>query len=355
MDIQSVFKKVSNHIAAKKPLVLFSLPNSQTVNGLFQEEDTPFEISTITEEGFLFSPYDTNNKTHFISKSNSESIEFQFPASTVSTNNYTLKHSKKEKNFHEKIVARALEKIQDTKLQKVVITRKKELTFKHFNIEKLIEYLFSSSQTSFRYLWYHPETYFWCGASPETLVKLKGNDFSTVALAGTKNNKNGMNSEWSHKEHYEQQIVTDAIYDSLQNLTPVLKVSKPYDFKYGHLYHIRTDITGVIRNSNAKLSKILKALHPTPAVCGMPKALAKKHIFEQEGYDRSFYTGYLGPIHQEGTTSHVFVNLRCMQFSHTNAVIYAGGGIVPESIPEKEWEETCLKMQPMANVIGAML
>lgn len=355
MDLQKVLKKIEVQISLKRPFVLYRMPNSETVLGLFQQNSDAYSVEETTQEGFMFSPFNHKKASFFIPNASCDSVTFQILKKEDTIEDYHINHTNKEAAHHIELVQKALDKIQDSILQKVVISRKKEVQFKNFQLSTLIDNLFSSRHTAFRYLWFHPATDFWCGASPETLVKLEGNNFSTMALAGTKRSVDNLPPQWTHKEYYEQQIVTDAIYDSLHNLTPVLKVSKPYNHKSGNLFHIRTDITGVIRNSNAKLSKILKVLHPTPAVCGMPTSLAKRYIEDHEGYDRSFYTGYLGPVHMNKTNSQLFVNLRCMQFSEKKATIYVGGGIVPESIAEKEWEETCLKMQPMANLIGAML
>ncbi|MEZ4779855.1 MAG: chorismate-binding protein, partial [Flavobacteriaceae bacterium] len=92
-------------------------------------------------------------------------------------------------------------------------------------------------------------------------------------------------------------------------------------------------------------------LHPTSAICGMPSALSKKFILENENYNREFYTGYLGPILGPNEASFLFVNLRCMKLEKNKAHIFVGGGITKESNVNDEWTETQNKMQPMLQVL----
>jgi isochorismate synthase len=95
---------------------------------------------------------------------------------------------------------------------------------------------------------------------------------------------------------------------------------------------------------------MLALLHPTSAVCGLPKEPATVFIRQQEGYDRSYYSGFLGPVQVDGE-SHIFVNLRCMQLFEDTALLYAGAGITADSEPDKEWQETKLKMDTMREII----
>ncbi|MCU0369328.1 MAG: chorismate-binding protein, partial [Cyclobacteriaceae bacterium] len=97
-------------------------------------------------------------------------------------------------------------------------------------------------------------------------------------------------------------------------------------------------------------SVMLKLLHPTSAVCGMPYEAALDFLKNQEGYDREFYSGFLGPI-QIKNESHIYVNLRCMQLFNKFVRLYAGAGVTIDSIPEMEMEETEIKMQNLQKLI----
>jgi isochorismate synthase len=84
----------------------------------------------------------------------------------------------------------------------------------------------------------------------------------------------------------------------------------------------------------------------------MPKDKALAFILQQEGYDRSFYSGYLGPVHIDGQ-SHLYVNLRCMQLGSDRAYLYVGGGVTADSCPDAEWRETELKAGTLLSVLRA--
>ncbi|MFD1079733.1 chorismate-binding protein, partial [Longispora fulva] len=132
----------------------------------------------------------------------------------------------------------------------------------------------------------------------------------------------------------------------------------------------RTDISGRLA-AGENLSEIIKALHPTPAVCGLQKEKAQNFILSEENYDREFYTGFLGELNLQNSTSRsvnkrnvenlayrtvkkktaLFVNLRCMKLRENAAYLYVGGGITKDSDPEAEWEETVNKSQTMKKVL----
>jgi isochorismate synthase len=84
----------------------------------------------------------------------------------------------------------------------------------------------------------------------------------------------------------------------------------------------------------------------------MPKHQALAFILAQEGYDRSFYSGFLGPVHIQGASS-LYVNLRCMQLGEESAHLYVGAGITADSNPAAEWRETALKAETMAAVLAS--
>ena len=117
--------------------------------------------------------------------------------------------------------------------------------------------------------------------------------------------------------------------------------------------HLRTDFKVDLKEVDFPTlgTDMLQLLHPTSAVCGLPKEPALRFIIANEGYKRSYYSGFLGPVNSEVGT-HLFVNLRCMQLLKTEAVLYAGAGITCESSPEKEWQETQHKMQTMGKILS---
>jgi isochorismate synthase len=118
--------------------------------------------------------------------------------------------------------------------------------------------------------------------------------------------------------------------------------------------HIKTDISAEIK-AGKSISEVINALHPTPAVCGLPKADAKEFLLKNEGYDREFYSGYLGELNADAVTgapvTDLFVNLRCMKIKGNVAHLYVGCGITKDSNPEKEFFETINKSMTMRRVL----
>ncbi len=98
------------------------------------------------------------------------------------------------------------------------------------------------------------------------------------------------------------------------------------------------------------MTEFISALHPTPAVCGLPKERALELIYKTEMHNREYYAGYCGPINYQGKTD-LFVNLRCMKILPDKLALYIGGGLTAKSDPEKEWEETVLKANTLLSVI----
>jgi len=136
-------------------------------------------------------------------------------------------------------------------------------------------------------------------------------------------------------------------------------MSSTESIRAGMLWHLKTTITGALDSGNS-LKQIIEDLHPTPAVCGLPKEAAQDFILSMENYDRKYYTGFLGELNIEAldvSTKNVdskttlYVNLRCMELTEKEAFIYVGGGITEASDPEKEWQETEDKSLTMLQVL----
>jgi len=138
-------------------------------------------------------------------------------------------------------------------------------------------------------------------------------------------------------------------------LVSEIQISPPKTSRAGNLMHLKTEIQGIV-NENTNLNEIVLLLHPTPAVCGLPKDKAIHFINESEGYNRDFYAGYLGEINYNNPTeTDLYVNLRCMQIQkktdNYQAHLYIGCGITKDSIPENEWIETENKAMTLKNVL----
>ena len=195
----------------------------------------------------------------------------------------------------------------------------------------------------------------WLTATPEILLEGKGNEWRTIALAGTMKLKGdellgeGESLTWSTKNIQEQRYVATYLKECLEQLADNIQEEGPRTVRAANLVHLRSDFTFTLLN-NARVGNVLQMLHPTPAVCGLPKQEAYRFIMENEHTPRLYYSGFMGPLNME-TSTHLYVSLRCMQITSGSYRMYAGGGLLKDSIEEQEWQETEAKLETMRRVI----
>jgi isochorismate synthase len=197
----------------------------------------------------------------------------------------------------------------------------------------------------------------WLGATPEILVSVENkSQFKTVALAGTQPYREGMNLRnvaWTQKEIEEQALVERYVISCFKKIRlREYEEHGPKTVVAGNLIHLKSDFMVDMKETNFPNlgTTMLSLLHPTSAVCGMPLEPARAFLRENEKYDRSFYSGYLGPVNVNDDV-HIFVNLRCMQIGDQQGILYAGAGVTPDSIAEQELEETEMKFNTLLNVV----
>ncbi len=203
----------------------------------------------------------------------------------------------------------------------------------------------------------------WLMATPEILLAGRDGEYATMALAGTMKLTgdklafdtpgSGIGQQditWSKKNAEEQHYVEEYIEDIISNVAGHIEKNGPYTARAGNLVHLRTDFRFTIPEDN-RLGDIIERLHPTPAVCGLPKDDARTFILGNESHDRRYYSGFSGPMYIGGDTS-LYVSLRCMNIDDNGYTLYAGGGLLRESIEQNEWDETEAKMGTMKQVIA---
>ena len=194
----------------------------------------------------------------------------------------------------------------------------------------------------------------WLTATPEILLDGHGTDWRTIALAGTMKlegdqlDGEGETLTWSTKNIQEQRIVATYITECLEQFTDDFREEGPRTVRAANLVHLRSDFTFKLADNN-KIGDLLQALHPTPAVCGLPKREAFKFIVKNEHTPRRYYSGFMGPVAQEDT--HLYVSLRCMNIDGDVCHLYAGGGLLKDSVEEQEWLETEAKMETMKKLL----
>jgi len=355
MDYASLLNKLTSHYNVQLPFVLFSLPESDSVSMCLQNDSELYDTECYTEECFVFAPFDYHEKAYCIPLEKGDAFKVDYNKENITEKEINTNDNPLQREKYYDFVKGTVRSIKSRYAKKIVISRKEEFKLQNFDLQQLIKRILNLYPTAFRYVWYHPKTGLWCGASPEVLVETEGISFKTMALAGTQRYNSKEKYSWHYKEIEEQQIVVDTISTSLQKVTSVIRISKTYNHRAASLVHLRTDITGILKKGKTTLSTITSTLHPTPAVCGTPQKFAKNYILDNENYEREFYTGFLGPICEKESCSKLFVNLRCMKIENNTASLFAGGGITIASIPENEWEETEHKLHTMLQVLLPML
>ena len=355
MTYSSLIEKVKSHFAENLPFVIYSLPDNDAITVFFQKDATLSKTEDYSIESFVFAPFDYQGEACCIVKEKSECYEIPYEEKSITLSEIDSKENKKKKKKYFQLIEKTKLTIESGKNSKIVISRKESISLNNFDLSLVIDRLLNLYKSAFRYIWFHPETGMWCGATPELLMKTDGTSFQTMALAGTQKYNEEKSPQWTEKEREEQGIVADSISSSLESITSILKVSKTYNHKAASLVHLRTDFTGIFNKGKTTLTNITSVLHPTPAVCGTPKDKAAHFILSNEKYNREYYTGFLGPICGEGNCSKLFVNLRCMKIDSKEATLYVGGGITNESNEYEEWQETQNKMQTMLQVLQPML
>lgn len=229
--------------------------------------------------------------------------------------------------------------IKENHLPKLVYSRRKIFTeFQEIDLKSSFENLCTSYPNAFRYIFNDGE-HSWMGAFSEVLGKFNKttHKFETMSLAGTL----PVSESWSEKEIEEQKPVTNYIRTILNNYSENVDESETFDHISGNIKHLRTDFKAKIQPED--LDALIQELHPTPAVCGIPKEFCKESIQKLEKFPRELYAGYI-KIETEDTVQY-FVNLRCSRLYQYSVHVFVGGGITAQSNPEKEWIETELKSE----------
>jgi len=362
-------------------LAAWRTPDSEETTIILTIKPEPSLLTDSFEEtgsGFLFHPFDSTQPGLFIkadiqfnfrqSKLQSEEPENQKAMEWLSAHLNGFSERQKRRlpptklsghnttDFRD-LVQQAIRYIEHGYAEKIVPSRIKHVTLApSFDVAEAFVRLESAYPNALVSFVYTPKHGSWLGASPETLVSVEKNTFRTVALAGTQAYQTGTNLKqvaWTQKEIEEQAMVSRYIINCFKKIRlREFEEHGPKTVVAGNLMHLKSDFAVDMKATNFPQlgSVMLRLLHPTSAVCGTPLETARKFLLEHEGYSREFYSGFLGPINMN-EASHVFVNLRCMQLFADEAWLYAGAGVTADSIPEKEWEETEMKMNTLLDVI----
>ncbi len=259
----------------------------------------------------------------------------------------------------DEMISSATQRIRDGELNKVVLSRVAELQFEgRVNMLPILRHLADHYAQCYRFLFEPRPHYAFYGASPEILASVHGDQIETMGLAGSIGR--GDSPEWdqalsdellhSKKDRHEHQIVIDKIRDRLEPLTTSLDIPEMGLLKLSNIQHIYTPIVGTLKEQNGVLS-VLEQLHPTPALGGDPRDIAMSMISELEPITRGWYGAPVGWI-DSNLDGQFSVAIRSAVAQESRVWVYSGAGIVGDSVPQKEWDETALKFRPMLNAHG---
>lgn len=339
---------IDSLIQQNKSFVLYRLPYNKEVHVLIQEEIRSELLYNLEElngkKAYVIAPFHVSGKHPIVVlKPDAEFVQ-PIPDGELLSTHYNYDYSEPDKGYKQHFNL-FINELTKNRFNKLVLSREKQIEIgKDFSVEVAFYAACRKYIHSYVYVFYTPYTGVWLGCTPEILLSRKDNLWHTMALAGTQLQVDGKLPEsWDEKNKIEQRWVATYIKDQLLSYGIEASEKGPYTVPAGKVAHLKSDFYFRLEDES-HVGNLLKLLHPTPAVCGLPKEAAKEFILKEEGYDRSYYSGFLGWLDPSGRTE-LYVNLRCMQIGSDNLTLYAGGGILPSSKLEEEWIETENKLQ----------
>lgn len=359
---ENVYEVIDSLIAQNRTFVIWRTPGEEELHFMMQSTGAPcllYDIKDLNERsGFVIAPFKvSNNRPIVLIEPDCFEIPYDMEKTELKEESANpvcpteLSTDEEDKADYKKHFTMFLEPLLKGIQDKLVLSRSKTLpkgaafspgkTF----VAAAKRYIYSNV-----YLLHTAETGTWMGGTPEILLSGENDQWHTVALAGTQAIQDGkLPKSWDMKNWEEQQLVASYIRRQLASLAITPEEKGPYTARAAEVFHLKSDFYFSMSDTN-RLGDLLKLIHPTPAVCGLPKEDAYTFILENEEYDRSYYSGFIGCIDPKGKTD-LYVNLRCMNILSDTFTLYAGGGLLAASQLEEEWQETVDKMETMRRLI----
>lgn len=380
IKLHSLTSLIDSAIDRQFALALWRLPQQKVTHLILSKEITKLKQESNLEElppGFIFAPFDTLKERLFLKADYSFSFEgprFNDPESLPGelTSQRPENSGKSSASYYKteahvpsidehsylRMTSRAVQAIENGQMEKVVTSRTITTDLPPgFELVDAFQQLCEANPDALVSFVSTAESGSWIGATPELLVSVDSNKiFKTIALAGTQRYTPGQNLKgvaWTQKDIEEQALVERYIISCFKMIRlREYDEHGPKTVIAGNLLHLRSEFSVDMQATGFPQlgSAMLRLLHPTSAVCGAPLQPALEFLKKHEGYDRGYYTGYLGPVNFKDQIQ-IFVNLRCAQLLDQSAIIYAGGGITVDSIPEQEWLETEMKLNTLRSVL----
>lgn len=354
-------------------LALYRLPHQHVVTCVQQTDGQPAVLSAFSElngrSGFVVAPFAVTDDSPLLVIDAQKTVTFPqddaasydriasawsmddgLPGTTPSSDDDGRSdYASHFQKFHSRLT--------DGTFRKIVLARSAECHCEKHPLT-LFEEACINYPRMFVALVYTPQSGCWLMATPEILLEKEDGQWRTIALAGTMALKDseldgeGTHLRWSTKNIQEQRYVASYVMTCLKHHAQCVTEDGPRSVRAANLVHLRSDFTFVPDGSTG-VGDLVEALHPTPAVCGLPKAETFSFIQAHEQRPRQYYSGFMGPLDVHGST-HLYVSLRCMQMARGRCRLYAGGGLLRESVEQQEWLETEAKMQVMRRLINGV-
>lgn len=341
---------------------LFRRPEQKDVELIVQTEGETYEVGTDDTQldGFIFAPFHTTKYRPTLliradrkAKGWDEILQSVEGLPHYRTRLNQLDHFRAENAevesscLYEERYHDVLNQIAEERFEKIVLTYCQESITDHLLGKEAMVFLraLDAYPNAMISLVYTPQSGRWIGCTPELLLEREQEAWHTMSLAGTCTEEDG---EWNTKNVHEQDVVTRYVSQTLHELGAEEHHDTFSTMQIGHLRHIRTNFDFHFEGATDTLS-VIRALHPTPAVCGLPKEASYQYIRYCERGCRNYFSGYLGPI-KGNEEAHIYVNLRCAQICKEHTYYHAGGGITCLSRLYEERQEIQRKLRILKDL-----
>lgn len=359
-SIALLYDEINGLLQNNSPFVVYRLPYGNELHILlpgsvgFYDSIDKLDV----RKGFIMAPFscgDGGSKIAVLAFGDERTYPFCKACISVLPESDTVLEkciSDSENDFlgYSDVFGRFKEALSAGQFKKLVLARSKH--FKPVVRERLVAAFFRAAaeyDSSFVYMCNTAETGLWFGATPEILLESCDGKMHTVALAGTKPVSEWNESPvWDDKNIEEQGYVASYIRSVLEGFDNEYSDGQTYTVMAGKVVHLKTDFRFRL-NDHGLLNSLISGLHPTPAVCGLPKEKALDFILKTENLDRKYYSGFVGPFNGNDNFG-LYVNIRCLNADSSGLTFFAGGGILPGSDVETEFRETENKMQTLLDI-----
>ena len=285
---------------------------------------------------------------------------------TIPNSSFTIHHSSPLIHYPlsyrqwSAMITEATAQMRQGEMDKVVLARVCEMRFPEtVAVDAALTHLTARYPGCMTFLFEPRPQHAFFGATPELLARVQGDRVETMALAGSIRRGRDAQEDESlaqtiladPKSRYEHDVVVQSLRRRLAPLIQELIIPPTGLLKLSYIQHLHTPISGQLCAAKGILP-LLETLHPTPALGGSPRSQAMAFIRDSEPVTRGWYAAPIGWIdhHLDGTFG---VAIRSAVTQLERAWLYAGAGIVADSDPQKEWEETALKFSPIRQAMGS--